>query len=69
MQQKIEILAIARTLRKLAQSGVLKSDVSSACRQGAVLVLRLRQTVLKRNATPEEIVKKLRDVLVKQGEG
>lgn len=76
--QKIEIADICAELEKLARSGVFAQRTTDACTQAASLLSRIREVIITDLSenwhTPgsratQGIVEKLKDILVKQGEG
>jgi hypothetical protein len=76
--QKIEIADICAELEKLARSGVFTRRTTDSCTQAASLLSRIREVIITGLSenwhTPgpraaQEIVQKLKDILMEQGEG
>lgn len=68
MTEAVEIADICAVLDKLGASEVLPASSAKACRRGSYLLMTFRQIVLT-GGSDNEVVAKLRDVLVKNQEG
>ena len=67
-QEKIEISDIRLELNKLFESGVLSRDTAEACSQAASLLIEMRRMILS-GRDSDDIVRELRELLARQGEG